>query len=301
MSAASAHDESVFTEFLFNQDQYLAQHVSQYYTGYYPDISKALVCKCADRGGGHYLSGVNAPFGGIQGEDSAVQTDLFIKKFLSTLKQRGAATLTIRQAPACYQKNVSERYHTALLSNGFSLICSDINQYIEVSPQQPFTGLLDNQKRRVLRKLKEAGATCSFYESVHSGDWYEIYLKSRNYKKFPVTVTKEVYESLGSGMADTYHYIGVFLNNRLIANAILVRVHADVLYYFAGASDPDYAALSPSVFVLESLYAYAQRNKYTLVDLGISSVDCVLNEGLYQFKKHTGAMACSKNTYVYNF
>ena len=74
-----------------------------------------------------------------------------------------------------------------------------------------------------------------------------------------------------------------------------------MMYYFLAASAPDYAHLSPTVLLIEALYIKAVQEKCTYVDLGISSVEGVLNEGLYAFKRHLRAEECLKKNYRFTF
>jgi len=289
-------DIALSASFLFNQDFYLKNHTVRSLSFFDREIEPTLLCSFVETSTGNFVSGYRAPFGGIECTDIS-QLDSFILYIKEIFKSLGAASITIRQAPACYQHDVSIRIFEVFAKHGFTLNYSDVNQHIRVDPSVPFHSCIDDQKRRRLNTLKSKGARLEIADHIDSDQWYELYVKSRVHKNFPVTISKEEYIHLSVKLPDTYQYAGVFIDGRLVANAIFVRVNSDVLYYFLAASDPEYASLSPSVFVVEAMYEYAQKLQYSVLDLGISSVNGVINEGLHFFKKSLGAIDSQKNTY----
>ncbi len=284
---------------LFNQQLYLNNHAAKQL--YFFDEQRAphLFCSFAETGDNHFVSGVRAPFGGIECSDPG-QLSMFISYIKDTLKKSGAASVTIRQSPSCYQPDTTESIHEALIDQGFRLKYSDCNQHLLVNTTS-FKAHLDDQKKRRLNKIKSLAPRIEILDAIDSDIWFDLFRKSREHKDFPVTISSEEYKDLSLKLPGVYQYAGVYLEETLVANAVFVHVNKDVLYYFLGASDPEYAAVSPSVLLLEAMYEYAQRQHYKMIDLGISSVNGKLNEGLHLFKKHIGAMDSRKNTYELTF
>ena len=284
---------------LFNQQLYLENHsVKQLY--FFDDKKLPQVCcSFAETDGKHFVSGIRAPFGGIECSDAA-QLPAFISYIKDTLKKAGAVSVTIRQAPACYQPATTGRIHEVLMAHGFRLKYSDCNQHLPVDTAS-FQSRLDDQKKRRLNKIKSLETRIEILDTIDSDVWFDLLRRSREHKDFPVTISSEEYKDLAFKLTGVYQYAGIYMAEKMVANAVFVRVNKDVLYYFLGASDPDYAAVSPSVLLIETMYEYAQRQHYKMIDLGISSVNGELNEGLHLFKKHIGAMDSRKNTYELTF
>ncbi|WP_018343568.1 GNAT family N-acetyltransferase [Cytophaga aurantiaca] len=299
MLISSTIAKSIPAQFLFNQYFYLHAHQATVHSFADKTIAPDILLNCVEISEGNYVSGYCAPFAGIECTISTHVSD-FIKELKTDLAARRATSLVIKQAPQCYQTNVWEAIHQALLANGFKEEVNETNQYIVVNTERLFVADIDAQKRRRLNNAKKLGMRVELFDRVETDDWYNVYCNARMDKGFPITISKEDYYSL-SAIPDVYTYAGVFLNDRLIANTVFVRVNKEVLYYFIAASDPAYAELSPTVLLIETLYEKAVQENYTLIDLGISSVDGVLNEGLHQFKKHVGAKDCSKRTYTLLF
>ena len=288
------------TQFLFNQYFYLNTHATSVLSFADKASAPSILLNCVEASQGNYVSGYHAPFAGIE-YTSTIDITIFVKDVLNNLSEKNAKSLTIKQAPECYQPNVYNAIHEAFIANGFVEQVSETNQYIVVDPAKSFSSGIDAQKRRRLSNSKKTGMRVEFFNHIDSDIWYEVYYKARIDKGFPITISKVAYLSLSEKITDIYTYAGVFLNDTLIANAIFVHINKDTLYYFAAASDPSYAELSPTVLLIEALYDKAVQDKYTLIDLGVSSLDGVLNEGLHQFKKYLGAIECSKKTYTFLF
>lgn len=300
MLLSSTIAETLSTQFLFNHHYYLNGYTSSIY--FFSDHVKSpsILLSCVESSECNYVSGYRAPFGGIECTDYKM-ADTFIKNVLNELSKKDARSCVIKQAPTCYQPEVANQLHDALLANGFVEQATEVNQFISINADSDFATRIDAQKRRRLNNAKKMGMRVELFDHIETDDWYTIYTKSRIDKGFPITISKEAYHALSKNISNVYTYAGVFINATLIANAIFVRVNKDVLYYFVAASDPAYAELSPTVLLIEALYDKAVQEKYIQIDLGISSVDGVLNQGLYQFKKHVGAMDCTKTTYKFVF
>ena len=50
---------------------------------------------------------------------------------------------------------------------------------------------------------------------------------------------------------------------------------------------------------VQTAYKFCQNKGIRVLDLGISSVDGVLNQGLYNFKRRLGAVECPKRKYIW--
>lgn len=300
MLISSTIAQTITTQFLFNQYFYLNAHAASVLSFADKVVSPSVLLNCVEASAGNYVSGYHAPFAGIECNANADIT-IFVRDVLTELSAKKAKSLTIKQAPTCYQPHVYNTIHETLIENGFVEEVDEINQYITVDPAQTFAAGIDAQKRRRLNNAKKMGMRVKLFDHIDSDNWHDVYFRARIYKGFPITISKEDYRSLSAIIPNVYTYAGVFLKDVLIANAVFVRLNKDVLYYFVAASDPAYAELSPTVLLIESLYEKAVYENYALIDLGISSVDGVLNEGLHQFKKHVGGMDCSKKTYTFLF
>ncbi|WP_299254960.1 GNAT family N-acetyltransferase [uncultured Cytophaga sp.] len=292
--------ENTSTDFLFNQFFYLKNESPKPLLFIDNVHMPKVLLSCVESNKGEYMSGFHAPFGGLEALPSA-PVELFLTETIADLRKQDIASLEIKQAPFFYQPNVSIEIHNALVKCGFAESATECNQYLVVDTNIQFDQHIDPQKRRRLKNAKKMGMYVALLDHIDTSDWYKVYAEGRTDKGFPITISEDKYNALYELMPHIYTYAGVYLDEILIATAIFVRVSKNVMYYFLAASAPDYAHLSPTVLLIEALYIKAVQEKCTYVDLGISSVEGVLNEGLYAFKRHLRAEECLKKNYRFTF
>jgi lipid II:glycine glycyltransferase (peptidoglycan interpeptide bridge formation enzyme) len=68
------------------------------------------------------------------------------------------------------------------------------------------------------------------------------------------------------------------------------------LYYFLPATGVDFLSESPMVFLIVAMANWCKERNIQFLDLGISSVEGHLQQGLYDFKKRMGAKDSEKWT-----
>jgi hypothetical protein len=294
------HAENRNSKFLFNQYFYLIEEGKSPLTFVDNIYKSSQQLTCVETNKNEYVSGYHAPFAGIE-SDANVDVESFFVEIKLELLKRNAISLEIKQAPFFYQTQSSEEIHNALLKSGFVETVSECNQYLPINPQIEFEALIEAQKRRRLKNAKKMGMHVQLFEHIDSTDWYEVYAEGRMDRGFPITISKEKYNTLSKLRPNIYTYAGVYLHEELIATAIFVHVSKDVMYYFVAASSPRFAHLSPTVLLIEAMYYKAVNEQCQYLDLGISSVSGELNEGLHAFKRHIGAQDCFKKTYLYTF
>ena len=99
---------------------------------------------------------------------------------------------------------------------------------------------------------------------------------------------------------DHYLLFTVKDGSKIVAMAVSILVNDHILYDFYHADHDDYQGLSPTIMLVEKIYNYCRMKKIRILDLGISSLDGVKNEGLYRFKNRLGAKECSKKVFKWN-
>jgi Acetyltransferase (GNAT) domain len=92
----------------------------------------------------------------------------------------------------------------------------------------------------------------------------------------------------------SFFMVGVFHDKKMIGACICVQVKAAVVYTFYSAHDSAYDKWSPRVFLLAQLYAWCQKHKIELLDLGTSALKGRPNFPLLDFKLRVGATLTPK-------
>ena len=86
----------------------------------------------------------------------------------------------------------------------------------------------------------------------------------------------------------------VEIENRICASALIVSLSDTVEYVLYWGDDENYRALSPVTSLFLKIVTSCKSGNKRYLDLGISSVNGNLDEGLFNFKSSLGASAFSK-------
>ncbi len=231
-----------------------------------------------------------APFGSFYGRSSCSEKDAyqFVGEVKLLLKSKGFQRIEVKHYPASYNQKVHDLFLTAMRAHGFKLIYQEFNQYINVGAI-PFEETLHASERRRLKKCHQAGFVVECSAHCHAEEWFDRIVRARKQKGHPLTIDLEGLRNLNKPSPAHYHFFEVKDQGKTIASAVAIEVLPDVLYYYLPADEVAYHQYSPMVMLLEGMYRFAQQKKMRILDLGISSSEGILNEGLSLFKSHLGA------------
>ncbi|MDB5272397.1 MAG: hypothetical protein JWO58_764 [Chitinophagaceae bacterium] len=240
----------------------------------------------------HQAISLNAsPFGSIYCNASCSVEALsdFIREIKDTFIRKGITSLLIKHYPACYDQYAHDMVLTALQKNGFEMTCTELNQYLPLEGNDK-KKIFDHSKLHLIKKCKEAGFTVSVSSTFESEKWYDIIARARELRGHPMTIDRESLRSLTKGSPECYHFFEVKDGDKIISCAIGVQVTNDVLYYYLAADEDDYRNYSPMTFLLDRMFSFACEKNIKVLDMGISSSQGIVNEGLRWFKKSFGSL-----------
>jgi hypothetical protein len=241
-----------------------------------------------------------APFGSIECFDDL--NDQIINQFVyevkSNLLVEGIKTLDIIHYPNFYDVVNTGIIEESFLANGFKAKPADTNQHIDVDIQD-FASRISYAQRKRLNKCKRAEFKENIEDKGSLKEAYELLKASRDRKGYSITMSYT--ELLGMFELHPDHYFLFTIRDQgvMIAMAVCIRVSENIIYNFYHADHQNFSMFSPTVMVVNSVYKYCQGKGIDFIDLGISSVDGVLNEGLYKFKKGLGAVDSYKKKYTW--
>lgn len=217
----------------------------------------------------------------------------FLSYVIDDLKQTGVNKLTIRECPECYaiQSNKEQIYERL----GFMNLFRETNQYIETA--LPFDKLVNRNRKRSLKSIQNLGYVFSQLQTNRLEEAHNLLVVNRKARGLELTMTLEQLQLAMEQFPDRYLLFGISSEYQLIAASVCIKVNQKILYDFYHGELPEYTESSPVTMLVAELYQYALSNNFEIIDLGISSVDGKLDEGLFQFKKSLGAKEESKNKY----
>ena len=239
--------------------------------------------------------GFSAPFGGpdlVRSDENAGRVRSFVMGVLSTAAAQGIRRVRIRTRPDYFSSNESIIVFS-LLNLGFTPERCELSLGLTVPPsfslEQYLTGLKSSQRRELRHGL---AANLSFIALAGEADWeaaYRVIEKNRARRNVTLKLSLTFILDLRRLFPDRIRLYGLRLDQVIVAAALVYRVLPDVDYVVAWGDDHDHRHLAPVNVMAYHLIDEAIRSGVRLVDLGISSVDGIPDDGLIDFKRHIGA------------
>ncbi|MBS1682637.1 MAG: GNAT family N-acetyltransferase [Bacteroidetes bacterium] len=242
------------------------------------------------------ISLTKSPFGGFvipQEELDLNKIKRLIEKAVTYATENNFKSIEIRNCPEIYSSKKLMETNQLLLSLGWVIKYKDTTQVLLCN--EPFKPV-PSRKRRI----NQCAALGFLFQELSKNDLpeaYELFLQSRANKGYPVTMQLHDLNSEFEKFPDHYKLFAVREKQKMVAAAVTVLVNEELLYYFFAGDDLSYRKQSPSSFLIFNLFEWATTNNFKLIDLGISTENGVLNNGLYDFKKSFGALDSPKLTF----
>jgi hypothetical protein len=231
-------------------------------------------------------------FGGIEFSGSPQDFDAFLDFLLDWCHTHGVQSLEIKNPSAIYPLQVALQ-EELLAKKGFVAAVTDTNQHLEVDALDFSAKITSNEKRK-LAKARGAGLRFGPLGIERLDEVWEIICDTRLRKNYPMTLEKATLARMLRDFPEHYRLYAISTPEAVVAACIGIKVTDRHLYYFLPGHAPAYQPLSPMVLLLEGLYQVCQAEGMAFLDLGISSVGGILNQGLYTFKQNCGAEATTK-------
>ncbi|WP_456460870.1 GNAT family N-acetyltransferase [Reichenbachiella sp.] len=211
------------------------------------------------------------------------------------LAERNIKRAIIRQRPEFNPTPAFQLLHEGLLQNQFSYV-GEINQHIFLE-----SGLEQKLHAMQLRKIKKCQSEqLSFnQESVSNIPEVHSFLAScRKQQGLEININKQSLEQLFIKLPLNYECYTIRNNEgNILAATVLVLVNDQIVYNYLPGFDRSYKSLSPLSFLLFQLYQILRERNYKIFDLGISSINGGVQEGLYNYKNRMGANKSDRFVY----
>ena len=241
------------------------------------------------------ISGHQATFGSF--DIANLQDELVYKELLSAAEQEfqksGISEIIVKHWPESHR---SYSFRSFFERQGYSLSSEEINQHIVIDERNYFSKLSKGEKNK-LSQCRRKGFVFQKAEIDTLQEIYNLIAVTRNRKGYPDPISADELKRMLIALPERYHIFSIRDSNNIIAAAISITIDKNVLYNFYHADDSNYRNYSPMVMLIEGIYNYAKQHNYKILDVGVSSVEGVINESLYSFKKHIGADYAKKCTF----
>jgi lipid II:glycine glycyltransferase (peptidoglycan interpeptide bridge formation enzyme) len=214
-------------------------------------------------------------------------------------QQKNLESVQIAMYPKKYASEIADTIHSVLLQHYFQVWYQDQTALMEVNDTKLEEKMHRGEKHK-LNKAQKAGFVVEQLADYMLPLVYPLIVAARQAKGYPITLQQTQLEELLQTFPQQYRLFGVWSkNSELIATAVCVQVHSNILYTFYIGDLPQYRSYSPVVLLHQGIYDYCRHNNIHLLDLGIGTEKGILNAPLMQFKQNLGAIISPKTTYIY--
>lgn len=246
------------------------------------------------------VSPFRAPFGSYIFSDTVSSSQLmeFIHHTEDLLKLQGVKKIQLKNFPEIYYPVKSDMLRLALLSAGYAET-EEACACIHVS-DKPFESGIHASERKRIKKSNVAGLVFRSLPLDQLKSVYEFLQNCRDRKNYSLSMSYDELKKTMETFRDRFLLSSVIGNAEMAAANISIRVNHNVLYNFYHDHSEHYDSYSPVVLLNKGLYEYCQQKSLTLLDLGTSQQEGVLNESLFNFKLRLGAVASRKLTFSKN-
>jgi hypothetical protein len=242
------------------------------------------------------ISGYKSPFGSFYANTYHETADLplLIDEINSCSLEEGVKSIQIKNFPYLYSASLAAHIKECLLNANYTVKYNDTTQIIELSrPEMNLSRL----RKRMLSKAEGHRLRFERLGTEHLPMAYSLIVESRKNKGYPITMTLKALTDVFNLFPEEYLLFGVFSEETMVAASVCIRVSDEILYSFYPGDRLAFRRLGSMTFMITELFKYASSAGYSLLDLGISTENGRLNEGLYKFKRSFGAVDCEKLTF----
>lgn len=283
---------------LFNEEAYHGLYVQppQSYVRIDFHDAERLVGTCAGVLEDAVLNcGHRAPFGGIDisGDyQSPAKLSGLVAHVMAEARARGARKIRIRCRPH-YTHPTESIIQFVLLAQGFQVEGTELSQGIELSAMrtpEEYEERLRSTGRRALRHSVRLGLQAAFASvDAEWAEGYRVLEENRAQQGLTLKYSLTYLHHLRTLFPEQVRMLLFCHEDRAVAAALVYRVLPGVHYVAAWGDSGHQLPHSPMNFVAQQVVSEALKDEAHVVDLGISSVDAVVNDGLVQFKRNIGA------------
>jgi hypothetical protein len=244
----------------------------------------------------------NAPYGGLQVNESVPSQEIipWLEWVKKTLYGMGIKKIRNRCKPDFLMSSFEKRIMAKLEKVGFKESFSDSNQFLSIKgPLQQRLHAMELRKLSQCRKLgyKLVEESPALLEEV-----YYFIAQARANRNIPLSITYDQMQQFFMAYPEKYRIMSIFDKKNLrLATCIVVNPEPDTLYYFLPATAISALPKSPMVLLIAELYHYCQSRSIRFLDLGLSSVEGHVQQGLFDFKQNMGAYVSPKRTFDFYF
>jgi len=236
-----------------------------------------------------------ATFGGFWIEPN--KTFKYTEQTVRQLKAYSEVSSQIRITfpPSYFHPEVFQEQVSYFTNKCYSLI-TETNFHIVVEHRND----VSKGNRKKQRQFCERGGSVS---QVEKPDWHSVYkllVENRLRRGVQLSMPWHIFERGLVDRPDDFTIWGATLGSEFVGGALTVAINSNTLYVLFWGDTLLGRNLSVVASICETLIEFCIDKNYRVLDLGISSIDGLLDENLAKFKINLGAVQTSKTSMTVN-
>lgn len=251
-----------------------------------------------------YVSCDGVSFGGFLWNEKVKISDMIeaVRIFKNYLTENKFNKCIIRNSPYFYQHRANEEYEYVLLTEGFSINKFAITNIIDLDYFE-FDRLKNSKKRSIQKSAQSIDIDLieNFVTDKSLKEFYEVLRSNRELKSVIPTHTLNELVFLKNNLPDKIKLFTAKIDNKIAGICTLFLVKKDVALNFYLAADEEHKKNRVSDYLLYFSIEWSKEKNFRLYDIGTSSVENRLLQGLFDFKKKFMADGYLRKSYIINF
>lgn len=292
---------------LFNEPDFFELHADSP-RDFYAQLTRRsdqAVCAtiaCYESDNGTFTSPKRGTFGGL-GLNRPLDRctiERFLVAILNHVTHMGGRRLELKCPPISHDLALASVVANALMRHGGTLSGYDLNYDMRVD-DRPYLERIEYSNVKRIRKCVRDGFVATELDLSRSQEAYKVISENRKRRGFPMSMTSEQLQMMADRFPGRLHYFATHPDEyrlRMIAAAICLRLTSSILYVFYWGDAADTQQYSPLTLLASRIYDFCQRNGFTILDVGTSTVKSEPNDGLIRFKRGLGFSESLKPTFT---
>ena len=242
------------------------------------------------------ISGYQSTFGSFDLEKklSSEELSFFLAALIEKLAFEGVVKLKIKNYPSYFK--YSSLVEKGLKACGFENVLTEINQHVNIESAH-FEDVANRSEVLRSNKCNQLGYQFKIATNEELPQIYDLVSSTLERNGNRPSMSYDGLKSVLDACTNNYILFSLWDGDKVIAATVSVKINDNIMYNFYHADHLEYRNVSSLTYLLKNIYQYCYENKFEVLDLGISSVNGIINHGLFNFKKARGAVSSQKNYY----
>lgn len=168
----------------------------------------------------------------------------------------------------------------------------EINNHVDLSNWN--FSKLSHGNRKKIKQFSNQGGQVRKAELSEYGLCIDTLIQNRKNIGTNLSLSKNTILDLVTNLPNFYTFYLAEIDSKICSVALLVSLDELVNYVLYWGDNPEFRHLSPVTSLFEEIVKISISSNKLFLDLGISSLNGEINEGLYKYKKNLGSQDSKK-------